>query len=215
MATKNQNLARTQEQKKQTEKSGSLSRSFSMLSIRAVENEERTVELSFSSEEAYERWWGVEILDHSESSVDLNRLNEIGCMLFNHNRDYVIGKIVNAWVLDGRCMAKVRFDEDDAADVIYKKVQNGTLKGVSTGYRVATWETVPANKKSQDGRFTGPCDIAKKWFPFEISIVSIPADATVGVGRSYDNEDEAGRTLDYFNRQIQINKNKFKEDNLK
>lgn len=208
MAMRSQSLSRAQEQKKQNEKSGSLSRSFSMVSIRAVENEERTVELSFSSEEPYERWWGVEILDHSEGCADLSRLNEIGCMLFNHNRDYVIGKIIKAWMSDGRCMAKVRFDEDDAADVIYKKVQNETLKGVSTGYRVTAWEEVPANKKSQDGRFTGPCDIAKKWFPFEVSIVSIPADATVGVGRSYDDEESTGRTLDYFSRQLQINQNK-------
>lgn len=189
---------------------GSLSRSLPLTGIRAVEGEERTVELSFSSEEPYTRWWGVEILDHSEGCMDLERLNSIGCVLFNHNRDLVVAKIVKAWNEDSRGYARIQFDEDEASDTIYKKVQSGTLKGVSTGYIVDNWETVPANKKSMDGRFTGPCDIAKRWIPFEISIVSVPADPTVGIGRDMETQIVInGRTLDYFRRQLQINKNKY------
>lgn len=62
--------------------------------VRAEEGEEkaRKVELSFSSEVPYSRYWGVEILDHADGAVDLTRLNEIGCVLFNHKRDVVIGK---------------------------------------------------------------------------------------------------------------------------
>ena len=202
----------TTDQKKQTEMKGSLSRSLPLTGIRAVEGEERTVELSFSSEEPYTRWWGVEILDHSEGCMDLERLNSIGCVLFNHNRDVVIAKIVKAWNENSRGYARIRFDEDEASDTIYKKVQSGTLKGVSTGYMVDNWETVPANKKSMDGRFTGPCDIAKRWIPFEISIVSVPADPTVGVGRDMETQAVINRrTLDYFRRQLQINKNKYQE----
>ena len=66
--------------------------------IRAVEGKERTFRLSFSSEEPYERWFGPEILDHSDGAVDLTRLNEIGVLLYNHNRDAVIGKIERAWI---------------------------------------------------------------------------------------------------------------------
>lgn len=197
-----------EKQKKSKEIQGNLSRAL-QISMRAVEGEERTVELSFSSEEPYERWWGVEILDHTEDCIDLGRLNSIGCVLFNHNRDMVIGKIINAWVDNQRGYAKIKFDEDEASDIIYQKVKSGTLKGVSTGYQVTNWEEVAANKKSADGRFTGPCDIARKWMPFEISIVSIPADATVGVERDLENSFRVmGRTLDYFSRQLQINKNK-------
>lgn len=203
-------LTRAQRQKKDKELRGNLSRALPMVSLREVEGEKRTVELSFSSEEPYERWWGVEILDHSEGCIDLERLNSIGCVLFNHNRDMVIAKIEKAWIDNQRGYAKIKFDEDEASDIIYKKVQSGTLKGVSTGYQVTNWEEVAANKKSEDGRFTGPCDIAKRWMPFEISVVSVPADATVGVGRELEDffRNETGRTLDYFNRQLQINKNK-------
>ena len=69
-------------------------------------------------------------------------------------------------------------------------MRSGTLKGVSVGYQVSNWEDVDNGKKSLDGRFTGPCSIAKRWMPYEVSIVSVPADATVGVGRELENEPE-------------------------
>ncbi|CVI68251.1 Caudovirus prohead protease [Eubacteriaceae bacterium CHKCI004] len=188
-----------------------MTRELASDSIRAIEGEgnERKFVISFSSEEPYERWWGTEILDHSEGAVDLARLNEIGCLLFNHNRDKVLGKINRAWIQDMRGMAEIEFDTDEGSELIYQKVRSGTLKGVSVGYQIDSWEEVMPNKQSADGRFTGPADIARKWTPYEISIVSIPADPTVGVGRELE-ETEPGtqnRTLDWYERQLQINKN--------
>lgn len=155
-------------------------------SIRAVggEGKERTFRLSFSSEEPYERWFGPEILDHTDGCVDLSRLNSIGVLLFNHDRDAVIGKIERAWVENGRGEAEITFDSDEDSEKIFQKVKGGTLKGVSVGYLVDLWEEVMPNKQSADGKFTGPCSIARRWTPYEISIVSVPADPTVGVGRS-------------------------------
>lgn len=132
-------------------------------------------------------------------------------MLFNHDRNKVIGKIVEAWLEGGRCSAKVQFDDDEQSELIQKKVKSGTLKGVSVGYSVDSWENVKPGGQSADGRFTGPCDIAKRWTPFEISIVSVPADPTVGVGRDLEDV-PIGRTLDYFGRQLQINQNKYQEE---
>lgn len=179
------------------------------IDFRAISEEKRQVELSFSSEEPYERWFGIEILSHSDGAVDLTRLNEIGCLLFNHNRDKVIGRIDEAWIQDGKGKALVTFDEDAESDVIYQKVLKGTLKGVSVGYRVDSWEEVAAGKTSSDGRFKGPCSIALKWMPLEISIVSVPADATVGVGREMENVFIPVRTQPkaIYERQIQFNQN--------
>lgn len=190
-------------------------REFVNCSIRAMEGEgnERKFRLSFSSEEPYERWFGTEILEHKEGSVDLSRMNSIGCVLFNHNKDRVVGKVIRAWLENNRCEAEIEFDKDDAADVIYQKVKSGTLKGVSVGYHVNLWEEVAANKMSRDGRFTGPCSIAVDWMPFEISIVSVPADASVGVGRSKENpkpEPKGVSSFYYYEKQLQINKNLLK-----
>lgn len=148
----------------------------------------RQIDLSLSSEEPYNRPFGTEILVHDEAAIDLSRLKEMGVMLFNHDRDNVIGKILNV-ALDPnerKLRATVQFDEDEESDKIYQKVKNGTLKGVSVGYTVDVWENIAAGAASTDGRFQGPCELATHWTPYELSIVSLPADTTVGVGRSLD-----------------------------
>lgn len=184
----------------------------SSINVKSLDEEKRQVELSFSSEEPYERWFGIEILSHNDGAVELTRLNEIGCLLFNHDRDKVIGRIDKAWVQDGRGYALVTFDEDPESDVIYQKVKSGTLKGVSVGYRVDSWEEVAAGKVSSDGKHIGPCSIALKWVPFEISIVSIPADPTVGVGREMEEalpvkHQERTEPKSIYYKQIQLNQN--------
>jgi HK97 family phage prohead protease len=179
--------------------------------IRAVKEDERRVSLSFSSEQAVPRWYGQEILAHDEGSIDLERLNNIGVSLFNHNRDYVIGRIENARLeaSERKTYADIVFDEDEDSERIYQKVKNKTLKGVSVGYRVDVWEEVMAGKTSSNGRFTGPAYIATKWAPMEISIVSVPADDSVGVGREMDGPwNHRGLSSQaLLERQLQINKN--------
>lgn len=188
-----------------------MTRELTVNAIRAMEGEgnERKFIISFSSEEPYERYWGTEILDHSDGAVDLTRLNEIGVMLYNHNRDTVIGKVNRAWIENMRGMAEVEFCTDDTSEDIYQKVAGGFLKGVSVGYQIDSWEEVMPNKQSADGRFTGPADIARKWTPYEVSIVSVPADPTVGVGRELEETGQGTqtRTLDWYERQLQINQN--------
>lgn len=177
------------------------------MQARADEENSNVFELSFSSEELYMRYFGNEILDHSDGACDLSRLNEIGVVLFNHNRDKVIGKIENAWIEENRGKAKIKFDSDDEAKTIMEKVSNGTLRGVSVGYVVDDWEVVKEGKMSTDGRFGGPCYIARKWTPLEISIVSIPADSTVGVGRSFEEATKNNSDMSLYEKQIFINKN--------
>ena len=181
--------------------------------IRTMEGEgkERTFQLSFSSEEPYDRWFGTEILDHSQGCINMERLSTIGVVLYNHKRDDVIGRIDRAWVEGNRGYAEITFDSDDLSEKIYQKVKGGTLKGVSVGYLVDSWEEVMPNKQSADGRFTGPCSIARRWTPYEISIVSVPADPTVGVGRSMYGKavDEVYET---YVRQLQYNKNLLKQE---
>lgn len=155
-------------------------------------NDDRTVELSFSSEEPYERWFGTEILCHDDECINLDRFNNgLGTLLFNHDRDAVVGHIENVWIEDNRGKAIVKFDEDDESEKIYQKVLKGTLQGVSVGYSISRYEElVDSDSKSSNGRFTGPCYVITDWEPLEISIVSVPADPSVGVGRSVDDNEE-------------------------
>lgn len=184
-------------------------RSMGQILDRAASGEENSRRriVSFSSEEAYRRYFGMEILDHGDGAIDLSRLNEVGVLLFGHDTDKVLGKVIRAWVENHRGMAEVEFDTDDDAEKIFGKVKSGTLKTTSVRYDVSVWEEVVAGTTSADGRFNGPCQIARKWTPLEISIVSVPADATVGVGRSGEGGGEDPADLSAYERQIQINKN--------
>lgn len=151
-----------------------------------VDTDSRTVELSFSSETPYGRWFGDEILCHDEECINLERFNNgLGTVLFNHDRDAVVGHIEKVWLEDNRGKALVRFDTDEQSETIFQKVESGTLQGVSVGYAINRYEVLEdEDTKSTNGRFNGPAYVVTDWEPLEISIVSVPADPTVGVGRS-------------------------------
>ena len=53
--------------------------------------DKNTLTFSFSSEAPVKRYFGDEILDHEESSVDLTRLNNNAApLLFNHDPNIVL-----------------------------------------------------------------------------------------------------------------------------
>ena len=197
---------------RQRDKPEQLTREF-VISVKSEQADSRRISLSFSSEEPYNRWFGPEILDHREGAANFDRLRNIGCVLFNHNRDAVIGKIISVNIANGRGEAEIEFDTDELSEKIFQKVKSKTLKGVSVGYTVNRYEQIKEGKKSSDGRFKGPCYVATDWEPFEISIVSVPADPTVGVGREIEaanQRQKAAEEMEKFRLQIQLNENYLK-----
>ena len=161
----------------------------------SIDESTRVATLSFSSEAPVIRqsWFAgewTEILRHEPSAIDMARLRDMGVLLYMHSSFSPIGSIMEPYLDENKrkCMAKARFDTDPQSDLVFQKVLSGTLRGVSVGYRVLDddWEVVKDGKMSSCGRFAGPCEIANRWTPYEVSIVSLPADATVGVGRSND-----------------------------
>jgi hypothetical protein len=188
--------------------------------FRAVEGNENQIELSFSSEYAVERWYGSEILLHEEGAVDFTRLLSVGSVLFAHGRDVKYGKmpvarIEKAWldIEQRKGRALISFDDDEDSQKVKNKVLSKSIRGVSFGYAVSSWEEVMPGKKSSNGRFTGPAYIGLKWEPIEISIEPVPADPSVGVGREASqpnipwNAPKARVSSDILERQLQINKN--------
>jgi HK97 family phage major capsid protein len=141
-----------------------------------IDEAKRTVELSFSSEEPYRRWWGTEILDHKASSVRLGRLNAGGALLMDHNTRDQVGVVERASIKGRKGLATVRFGKSARAQEVFEDVKDGIRKLVSVGYRIH--ELVL--EKSKDGEETYR---ATDWEPYEISFVAVPADPSVGVGR--------------------------------
>ena len=158
-------------------KIGSLRRAFSF-DRAAIDETSRTISLSFSSELPVERWFGSEILSHEQGSADLNRLNDGAPLLFNHDPDRIIGVVQTAMISNGRGVATVRFASTEAAQEMAAMVNDGIIRNVSFGYQILEMKEAPK------GTFT-----ATRWVPYEISLVSIPADPTVGVGRSDDQQE--------------------------
>ncbi len=145
-----------------------------------IDEERRTVTLSFSSEEPVERWFGYEILDHKKESVDLSRLKRIGALLLNHDPADQVGVIEEVFLdeADRKGRAVVRFGRSAKAQEIFQDVVDGIRKNVSVGYVVK--EMVKEGTKDN-------LDVYRvtRWQPLEISLVSVPADVTVGIGRNY------------------------------
>ena len=147
-----------------------------------VSEDERTIEFPFSSEYPVARYFGNEVLQHDIRSADLARLNDAAPLLFNHDPDRVIGVVERAWI-DGqkkRGYATVKFSRNSFAQEVLADVKDGVLRNVSFGYAINDME------QRGGGEF-----VATSWAPYEISVVSIPADPTVGVGRSLETDPAA------------------------
>lgn len=153
-----------------------------------INTETRTVDLSFSSEEPYERWWGTEILDHGPSSVRLGRLNGGAALLVNHDTRDQVGVVESASITGRRGLATVRFGRSTRAEEVYQDVQDRIRRLVSVGYRIIRMVLESTGDAGEVYRVV-------EWEPYEISIVAIPADATVGVDRESDEEPFDPRSL--------------------
>jgi len=148
------------------------------LDRRALDEEKRTVPASLSSEIEIKRFFGSEILVHSEEAVDLTRAADGLPLLFGHDQDQPIGLVEDVRLDGDRLRGTLRFSKNTRANEIWNDVREDFLKSISIGYRIDKWE-------EEDGSDTIR---AVRWTPFEASVVSVPADHTVGINRS-ESED--------------------------
>jgi len=141
------------------------------------EVEDRTYEFPFSSEYPVARYFGNEILSHEMDAADFSRLNDGAPLLFNHNPDRVIGVVERAYMdkKKKRGYARVRFSRNPFAQEVLSDVKDGVLRNVSFGYSIDKME------EREGGDF-----VATSWAPYEVSVVSVPADPGVGIGRSLE-----------------------------
>ena len=133
----------------------------------------RTFEFPFSSEYPVKRYFGNEILSHDQGAADLSRLNDGGAVLFNHDMNKPIGVVESAYIgEDKRGYAKIRFSRNKFASEVLEDVKDGILRGISFGYQINDID------ETEDGM------LARSWSVHELSVVTVPADPTIGFGRS-------------------------------
>lgn len=144
----------------------------------AVNEEQRTVSLAFSSETPYERFFGTEVLDHASKSVRLGRLTDGGAVLLDHDMTRHVGVVEEVSIGRDRVgRAVVRFGRSAAAEEAFRDVVDGIRRHVSVGYLVHRMEE---DRDTETFRVTD-------WEPIELSLVAVPADPTVGVGRAAED----------------------------
>lgn len=145
------------------------------------EADSRVFEVAFSSETPVERFGELEILSHEPGAAQLLRLNNGAPLLFNHDRNRYVGVVVPGTARidpDRVGRAQVRIKEGEDGDEILRDVRSGILSKISFLYRIHAWKDEPA---LPDGKKVYR---VTDWEPLEISLVTIPADDSVGVGRS-------------------------------
>ena len=147
-----------------------------------VDSEQRTISFPFSSTYPVERWFGNEVLSHDPGAADLSRLNDGAPLLYNHDTNQLIGVIERAWLEGGRGYVTARFSQNDLAQQVMGDVADNVLRNVSFGYRIMNM--VSDGAEGADATFT-----ATQWAPYEVSLVTVPADPTVGIGREESTGD--------------------------
>jgi HK97 family phage major capsid protein len=157
---------------------GRVAERFFTVKRAAVNAEARTAELSFSSETPVDRWYGREVLSHKPGACRLGRLQSGAPLLVNHDPEDHVGVIDSARIDGGVGRATVRFSRTEDGENALMDVADGIRANVSVGYIIHALELTSSDE-------TGDTYTVTDWEPVEISLASIPADPSVGVGRAF------------------------------
>lgn len=152
--------------------------------------EDRTVAVAFSSEEPYERFnskYGgnyYEVLGHAPGEIDLSFLNSGRApLLRDHDQTEQIGVILSVEISESRGRALVKLSQNEEGQEELTDIIDGIRQNISVGYFVEEEKVVGEKDGKKVVRAT-------RWRPVEVSTVSIPADETVGVNRSAEEDEE-------------------------
>lgn len=149
--------------------------------------EAEVYDVSFSSETPVNRMFGKEVLVHSDQAVDMSRAEGGLPLLINHDEGKLIGRIDNFRLEGKQTRGQLRFDEEDPVALEWKgKIDRGIARDVSLYYNID-----PDSVEVKSDRSSALDEIRiNRWTPLEGSLVSVPADASVGVGRTFTLEDK-------------------------
>lgn len=100
----------------------------------------------------------------------------------------VVGTVTGYRMEDGALVASIRLSNAADAQPVVERIREGTLRGVSVGYRVTKWEN------ATDPQSKARVRTATAWSISEVSAVPIPADA--GARFRSENMEQAELTID-------------------
>lgn len=149
-------------------------RSFSMRESGSLDEENRTIRFPVVSDSPVEIYRGCfEILSHAPGALRLGQRQQTMALLYNHDWDRLLGVVENIEQDEHRTYVTVRFAKTEEGDKALALVKDRVLVNVSCGYRVHDCQV----DEGQGIR------TATDWEIFEVSLVTVPADPSVGVYR--------------------------------
>lgn len=151
----------------------------------SLDEESRTVEVTFSTENPVERWFGVEVLDHSAGAVRMDRITDGAPFLMDHDMRDQRGVVESAEIKGKEGRAKIRFSRSERGQDLMDEVKDGIRTKISVGYRVHQFVITENGNSPDEYRATD-------WEPLEISSVSIPADPGARTRAEYDQHQPFG-----------------------
>ena len=126
--------------------------------------------------------YGTEISEVNDRSMDLSRLNTGAPLLFQHDADRIVGVVERAYIKDKRGFARVRLANNALGREMQELISDKIIRNVSFGYKINEME---ADKSTSPVTYR-----ATDFQPFEISLVTVPADfKNVGIGRALINNE--------------------------
>jgi hypothetical protein len=155
--------------------------------VQTVNEEDRTVEIAFSTGSPVERYdWVrderyIETLSLEEGHIRLERLNSGAPLLDSHSMwsvGDIMGTVVkgSATVTKNEARARVRFSKRADVEPFWQDVKDGIIGSISVGYRTYKVQETAASKNNKL-----PIRKAIDWEPYELSLIPVPADAGAGV----------------------------------
>ena len=150
------------------------------------------LEFSFSSDIPYDFGMFIETLEHRKNSVDLSQLNDRAPVLKDHRNevDSIVGVVEKARIdtttRKGRCRVKMSQHVPNVEQYL-AMIDEGTLGNISVRYRILEEE------RTKDEATGKAHYIVKRWMPVEVSLVGVPADNSVGIGRNIEGENERSK----------------------
>ena len=139
----------------------------------SVDDENRTIDASLSSEYPVERFFGTEVLLHRKDAVNLERAGDNGLpLLFNHDHGALIGRARGVKLKNGKLRARLDFSQNsELACDVWADIRDSFLTDISIGYEI------------NEVRETDDTVEVTRWTPLEASVVSVAADPSIGINR--------------------------------
>ncbi|EGE4161703.1 phage major capsid protein [Shigella sonnei] len=156
--------------------------------VQKIDSDSRVISVAFATETPVSRIIDdelyYEILVCDDNSVDRDRINNRGAVLFNHDHNKLLGVVLRTSIdADRVCRADIKISSTGLGNTMWDLIQEGILSHVSVGYNV------------YDYRMEGNNIIVTDWEPHEISLVAVPADLHSGIGRAMSCGDDKLRNV--------------------